>query len=181
MELSRMIHFEVLEPDAADMGAASQILAYWEQARGDRFAPAWQRDFRLLDLPVDAIPCMTVVDRIRDGKAYFYRFWGTRHAILKGFEMTGKTVEATPNRTIGALAAQQFDAVIRRRRPTVFLYKIDYPARRRLAEFVLRLPLSDDGETVDRIATFQDLISVGRDWQEAVAKIWQMPEQKTAG
>jgi len=172
VSLGMQIDYEILETHDIELGAASRVLSYWNAARGGRFAPAWQRDFSLMGLPLDLIPCMTVIDRVDGGQTYFYRFWGTRHVSMKGFEMTGKTVEQTPNKAIQRIATRQLEAVVQRRRPTVFLYKIDYPARHRAAEFVLRLPLSDDGETVNRIVTFQDLDNAEMEWEVVMRNVW---------
>lgn len=173
------IDYEVLETNDIDLGAASRVLDYWSASRNGHFAPAWQRDFRLVDLAPDLIPCMTVIDRIDGGQNYYYRFWGTRHAAMKGFEMTGKTIDQTPNKAIQRIATRQLETVVQRRRPTVFLYKIDYPTRHRAAEFVLRLPLSDDDETVNRVVAFQDLDNAEMDWETVMQTVW--PEGRRGG
>ena len=176
-----MFDFDALDPRDVDLGPAADILAYWERVRGDRFAPAWQRDFNLFDLPSTLIPCMTVIDRIEGGGNFRYRFWGTCHVAMKGFEMSGKNFDELPNRAIQAMGTRQLEIVIQRRRPTVFVYKLDYPGRQRLTEFNIRLPLSDDGETIDRFVSYQDLNSVGADWEDAMENLMNQPRWDGVG
>ena len=161
-----MLRYDVLEATDIDLGRGRVVLDYWHQARGDAFAPAWQTQFRLTDLPVNIVPDMTVIDRSDCSAAFLYRFWGTNHVVMKGFEMSGKTIDQTPTKTIQTIGTKQLETVVQRRRPTVFLYTIDYPLRQRPAEFILRLPLSDDGVKVNRIASFQDLSSSGARWKD---------------
>ena len=166
------VRYETLESHAVDLGDGAVVLDYWNRVRGDRFAPAWGSQFRLTDLPTSIVPNLTVIDRIDGGHNFFYRFWGTNHATLKGFEMTGKTIDRTPSRAIQQIATRQLETVIQRRRPTVFLYSVDYPNRHRKAEFVLRLPLSTDGTRVDGVVTYQDLTSPAAHWDEVVQMVW---------
>ena len=158
------VRYEVLEVTDLDLGEADAVLNYWDRVRGAAFAPAWSTQFRLTDLPTAVVPGMTVIDRIDGGQNFFYRFWGTNHMAMKGFEMTGKTIDRSPNKDIQRIGTRQLETVIQRRRPTVFLYTIDYPKRHRPAEFILRLPLSDDGVTVNRVASYQDLTSTTARW-----------------
>ncbi|PIW26805.1 MAG: hypothetical protein COW30_13190 [Rhodospirillales bacterium CG15_BIG_FIL_POST_REV_8_21_14_020_66_15] len=159
------IRYEVLEVTDIDLGEGRAVLDYWERVRGDAFAPAWSRQFRLTELPTRVVPGMTVIDRVDGGQTFYYRFWGTHHMAMKGFEMTGKTIDQAPNKDIQRIGTRQLETVIQRRRPTVFLYTIDYPRRHKPSEFILRLPLSDDGETVNRVASFQDLTSPTARWE----------------
>ena len=173
------IRYDILDTTDVDLGEGQSVLDYWNRVRGDAFAPVWSHQFKLTDLPCHIVPGMTVVDRIDGGQNFSYRFWGTNHMAMKGFEMTGKTVDQTPNKDIQRIATRQFETVIQRRRPTVFLYTIDYPRRHRPSEFVLRLPLSDDGVTVDRIATFQDLTSPSARWEMIIESL--LPERPCGG
>lgn len=159
-----LIHYDILDVADIDLGEAQPVLDYWNRVRGDAFAPAWSDQFRLTDLPPLLVPGMTVIDRVDGGQNFYYRFWGTNHMTMKGFEMTGKTIDQTPNKGIQRIGTRQLETVIQRRRPTVFLYTIDYPKRHRPTEFILRLPLSDDGTTVNRIASYQDLTSATARW-----------------
>ena len=173
------IRYDILDTTDVDLGEGQSVLDYWNRVRGDAFAPVWSHQFKLTDLPCHIVPGMTVVDRIDGGQNFSYRFWGTNHMAMKGFEMTGKTVDQTPNKDIQRIATRQFETVIQRRRPTVFLYTIDYPRRHRPSEFVLRLPLSDDGVTVDRIATFQDLNSPSARWEMILDNL--LPDRPYSG
>lgn len=173
------IRYEVLNPADIDLGEGQSVLDYWERVRGAAIAPAWLHQFKLTDLPTHVVPGMTVIDRVDGGQNFFYRFWGTNHTTMKGFEMTGKTVDQAPNKDIQRIVTRQLETVIQRRLPTVFLYTVDYPRRHRPTEFVLRLPLSDDGVTVDRIATFQDLASPSARWELVLDTL--LPDRSCSG
>ncbi|MEQ8507193.1 MAG: hypothetical protein RIB80_17870 [Rhodospirillales bacterium] len=172
------LKYEILEVDDIDLGPAQTVLDYWNSVRGGAFAPAWMRQFRLSDLPPRIVPDMTVIDRIDAGQNFYYRFWGTNHVLMKGFEMTGKTIDQTPNKTIQHIGTRQLEITFQRRRPTVFLYSIDYPSRHRPTEFILRLPLSDDGAAISGFASFQDLNAADARWETLMENVW--PEQFSA-
>jgi hypothetical protein len=169
------IRYDVLDAGEIDLGRAQTVLEYWDRVRGDAFAPAWVSQFKLPDLPVRLVPDMTVIDRVDSGQNFYYRFWGSNHAVMKGFEMTGKTIDETPNKEIQRIGTRQLETVVQRRRPTVFVYAIDYPRRHKPTEFILRLPLSDDGTTVNRIVSYQDLASDSAKWDLLIDQIWARP------
>ena len=173
------IRYDVLETSDIDLGIGQDVLDYWNRLRGEAFAPAWSDQFKLTDLPIQIVPDMTVIDVIDGGANFYYRFWGTNHVVMKGFEMSGKTIDQTPNETIQKIGTHQLRTVIERRRPTVFLYSIDYPRRHKPAEFILRLPLSSDGETVDGIVSHQDLSSSGAQWESLFENVWPPLPQGT--
>ena len=166
------IRYDVLETSDLDLGVGQEVLDYWDRLRGEAFAPAWSNQFKLTDLPTQIVPDMTVIDIIDGGRNFYYRFWGTNHVVMKGFEMSGKMIDQTPNEMIQEIGTRQLQTVIERRRPTVFLYSIDYPRRHKPAEFILRLPLSSDGEAVDCIVSHQDLSSSGAQWETLFEKVW---------
>ena len=167
--------YEVLEVDDVDLGTGQLVLDYWNRVRGDAFAPVWQKAFKLSDQPSAIVPDMTVIDRRVDDQTFFYRFWGTNHVVMKGFEMTGKTIDQTPNKTIQRIGTRQLETVIQRRRPTVFLYTIDYPKRHKPAEFILRLPLSNNGVDVTAVVSHQDLNAEGARWENLFKAVWPTP------
>ncbi|MEK9671724.1 MAG: hypothetical protein VW268_04375 [Rhodospirillaceae bacterium] len=71
--------------------------------------------------------------------------------------------------------------IAERRRPLVFQYAVDYPARRRRPETVLRLPLSNDGVAVTGIVSVQDLSSDDIVWTDQANPGWQLIEPAMAG
>lgn len=160
------VPYRILTPEQIDLGPAARFLNFWNDCRGDRLAPRWGADFRLVDLPVDVLPNVSVVDVIDGGRRYFYRFWGSNNVVIKGFEMSQKYLEDSPASCIRANGVHQFGEVLRQRRPLVFLYESAYQHGLNVGCFTLRAPLSSDGEVVDKIASFQDLALRHDDWEE---------------
>ena len=125
------------------------VLSYWEDARQDAFAPPWSR-FRLDELPPQAVPWCSVVDVVKQPLDFVVRFWGSMRRDLYGQEITGLRVSLGDNHVSNAMFEQNA-VVVRRKRPTYFRLV----ARREGGPWVnygfLRLPISDDGEQVDKV------------------------------
>lgn len=127
------------------------LLARWETARGDRFAPSW----RALDLiqiaPPAALAHCTMVEQIEDEPGFAYRFFGTWHAILHDRDLTGKSIAALrPANHAQRLKAEYAEAVARRR-PVAFHFDVPVLTGTRSRREVIRLPLSDDGIDVNAV------------------------------
>ena len=130
-----------------------EILDYWTAVRGDAFAPAW-RDFHLHELPPTAIPMTVVVDLDQAADRIIYRFWGTGRTQLYGRDNTGRDVRDGLPDEAGPTVARQYLMVARARLP--MLFRNVYPLRTRESStgLTLRLPLSSDGETVDKVVAY---------------------------
>jgi len=53
-----------IDPDETPIDFHVEILRYWNQKKGDRFAPRWD-EITLSDLPPLAIPLITVSDLVK--------------------------------------------------------------------------------------------------------------------
>jgi len=135
------------------------FLDYWKSLRGDRFAPAW-KEFDLFALGTESIPRVIVVDIIHAPFRVNYRFWGTANVKVKGFDMTGKTLDAfPPNR--GVMAREEYRRVVTEKRPVAFRDTLvlpndqqnSAPERAPFEQIVVRVPLSKDGALVDHVVS----------------------------
>jgi hypothetical protein len=169
------VQYQILTPGEVDLGRAGHVLEFWENCRGTAFAPRWGSDFRLSDLPTDILPNVSVVDVIDGGERYYYRFWGTNNVTIKGFEMSQKYLDQSPVESVRRNGYHQFGVMVRERRPLVFLYEAVYRDKINVGCVTLRLPLSSDGVTVDKIASYQDLNMRRNAWQNLFDTLRQQP------
>jgi hypothetical protein len=153
------LRFTCLEIAHAPLGNGQSIYDYWAKVRGANFAPRWGDDFKLSEIDFKLLPEMSVVDVINNGEGFRYRFWGTKNVETKGFEMTGKLMDEGPSPIFIEHGKIQFEAVLSSRKPLVFVYEVAYLKSWKRAWQSLRLPISDDGHTISKIATYQDLTS----------------------
>jgi len=144
---------EICQPSVAT------FMYYWRSLRGDRFAPAWN-EFDLFALGTESIPRVIVVDVNRAPFRIDYRFWGTANVKVKGFDMTGKSLDAfPPNR--GAIAREEYRRVVTDKRPIAFKDTLALPSdqqrsgleRAPFDQIIVRVPLSDDGAFVDHVVS----------------------------
>lgn len=169
------VQYQILTPGEVDLGRAGRVFEYWESCRGSAIAPRWGSDFRLYELPADILPNISVVDVLDGGERYYYRFWGTNNVVIKGFEMSQKYLEQSPVESVRTNGYHQFGVMVRERRPLVFLYEAVYRAEVNVGCVTLRLPLSSDGVTVDKIASYQDLNMRRNAWQNLFDTLREQP------
>ena len=148
------------------------IYDVWDQARGEKFAPALGKDFKIDELDVSVIPSLTIVDVVDGGQDFFYRFWGTRNVEVKGLEMSGKFMSEGPLPQVIEYGHQQLSALIQRREPTAFIYVGPYNSPVQHRQTTFRFPLSSDGETVDGILSYQDLEHQSVAWSTWFEEFW---------
>jgi len=132
-------------------------LAYWNEMRGERFAPSW-REFDWNRIPSQIIPFFTVVDIGRDPASATYRFFGTALTRAHGHDMTGRSPLELEPADMGQSFFEQYLEVAGKREPLLYTSVLHERAgRSAIAETALRLPFSKDGETVTQIVNFADL------------------------
>ena len=129
----------------------TEILEYWNARRGGAFAPNWN-DFRLDELPPRAVPWCGVVDVVHDPLDFIFRFWGTIRGQLFGEEVTGQRLSGADH-VIARASFEQNVAVVETRRPLYFLAQAVRDGGEKLEYGYFRLPLSSDGEAVDKIVS----------------------------
>lgn len=136
---------------------------YWNAKRGQRFAPAW-RDIDLMDLPAALIPRAVVADVVDGGRDFKYRFWGTWHLRFHGYEQTGKLTSGLEPPPYRDLIAGQYRQAVTARMPQLFVQRIPIRSSLWVQTELMRFPLSDDGEAITHVLSFE---SSGDDTRKA--------------
>ena len=147
--------YKRLNIGAVDNRDVSTLMAYWETLRGDQFAPSWSA-FDWSEIPTRCIPNFTVVDIFPDPLDFIYRFWGTNLAQGQKQEMTGHSVRALKPSEEGESIFNQFAEVREARAPVVFRSSVTGWLQVELAGISLRMPFSNDGESVTHIVSYSD-------------------------
>lgn len=128
----------------------SPVVAYWESLISDgAIGPSWPQ-FDLMKIPSPLLPYSTVVDCDDQAETFRYRFWGHKLTDVFRNDYTGKTFEELPDRFRDA-TIQTYSAVVESREPSLVQFSINEPAMPLNFELALRLPLSNDGNTVSNI------------------------------
>ena len=128
-----------------------KVLAYWEGKRRGRLMPS-RADIEPLEL-VQFLPFICIVDVVDDPRRFVYRLVGTGEVEVRGYDPTGKSVldgyfAATPE-----AALKNYEHVRVTRAP--FYEKDEFQVvDRYIGEANLFLPLSDDGDAVNKIMVF---------------------------
>ncbi len=131
------------------------VYELWDSLRGNNFAPSW-KDFDLQRLPAHVIAFTRVVDVLHAPFDLKYRFWGTGLVTVLGQERTGKSLTTLPVARVPQAIAE-YKIVIQEKAPYALVYnaKTTKPAAPLYAP-AIRLPLSDNGKTVDKVITYAD-------------------------
>jgi hypothetical protein len=125
------------------------LYRYWEARRGLRRMP------RRADIdPVDMrawLARMTLIDVDSATQRFRYRLVGTEVVTLRGFDATGRSVEAAWPREDAEMVQAAYRHVVEQK-AAIFCHPIDRRHRERDPIVgVMLLPLSNDGEEVDQI------------------------------
>ncbi len=129
---------------------AKVLFAYWLSKRRDRFAPPRAelepKDIRTL------LPNIHLYDVEDDARGFRVRVIGTRIVAAIGIDPTGKTLTANETELMYARTFAFLGATYRYRRPLLASTdRTAAPNRNYLGAENLTLPLSDDGETINKI------------------------------
>ena len=131
------------------------VVNYWQALKGQRIAPAW-REVDMMRLPLELLPTTVVVDCFHheDAPNYRYRYYGSGLRTIHKVELTGKTPDDLPYPKLSHFVKSEFREVQESRTPLFASYGVDDGVT--LVDpgaflNVVRLPISDDGETVSHI------------------------------
>lgn len=138
-----------LSLDSLDQAGPKLVYEYWQRKRQGRRMPA-RADIDPLDLK-SVLPHLILLDVQASPLDFRYRVAGTRTYDIFGFDLTGKSVhEVGPSAVadglwagLEALARDGVPQYVKLQFTTSDGYARTYQA--------LRLPLGDDGATVDRV------------------------------
>ncbi len=151
------LHTRDLSLDEPPSVYLSQAIEAWHGWRHERAMPAWT-DVNLLDIPHPSLKMTLVLDIHYDPLKFHYRFWGTGLTRIHGLDLTGKTTNELPWPDFRALTEQAYRRVMQDRSPWLYVGEYIKPYDAVGEEYVLRLPLSNDGERVDGIISVVEQI-----------------------
>ena len=128
------------------------VVDYWRRKAGTRRMPS-RADIDPSELK-PYLPRISLIDVVSDERRFVYRLVGTEEVAVRGYDPTGKSVGDGyfgPNRD---LAFIHYNYVVEHRAP--YCYRGDFDVQDGVVENedVIFLPLSDDGETVNKILLF---------------------------
>lgn len=139
------------------------LLAFWEQARGERAMPA-KADIDPLRLGARLLPYLLLVDRIVETGRFRYRLCGSANAEAAGIDLTGRHVdELNPNPDYIAYMTGLYMKSLEAARP-VWSESRYLPLRSDTMRATRRLicPLADDGRPIDRFISAQTFQQLGQ-------------------
>lgn len=143
-----------LDLESTDEPGFKRLIAYWRGKRRDGRLPA-RRDI----VPVDLKPILAqllLVDVEREPLDFRYRLAGTSSYDIFGFDLTGKRVRDIEPREWAETVWESLATVVRTGQPQYVRLDFEMPDGRGRSYRVLRLPLADDGRTVDCILLMSD-------------------------
>jgi hypothetical protein len=128
---------------------------FWLEAAGSRQMPA-RSDIDPFKVPklLPSIGLIDVADGLDEAK---FRLAGTRLFDVYGEEITGKRVDRVFAGTCADYWRRVHGAVVKRHAPRHGVVRGPAAGRDHILLFWLRLPLSEDGESVDRILCYDTL------------------------
>jgi hypothetical protein len=124
------------------------LVLYWNEKRGERAYPK-REDIEIADLR-PLIGDIIILDVERDPLAFRYRLFGTHLATRRGYDMTGRTVAEIPEPELRDFLSDKYRRAVESGEPHHAVRDTILDRRYHAYEIVV-LPLSGDGETVDKI------------------------------
>jgi len=143
----------------------AEVIDVWSGLRGGAVAPPW-RVTDLLRYPSAVIPFISVVDVTPEG-GFRYRYWGTGHVDVKGYDYTGRSPMDHEPPEYGRMINDEYQAVRDSAEPMAFVHDIR-PGLAQVSKYqeTLRLPLANDGRTVSGVISFADWRTNAGQWTE---------------
>ena len=126
---------------------------YWLAKSGNRTMPA-RADIDPVEMPKQLLPGICIVDVVADERRYVYRLVGTGDVEVRGLDPTGKSVLEGFFGPSAEDALSCYDKVVKTRAPFLDPIPFTTPSGKWINDETLFLPLSDDGETVNKILVF---------------------------
>ena len=136
-----------IQPESSPVASQIKALAYWETKRAGRIAPLWS-EISLLDFGAASVPNINVVDIDPATRTMKYRFWGTGLTEIFGKDFTGDDPNELPSGDFKNGAISGLDRLIEEKRPNCEVREFFRPTGVMGSLIVLRLPLSDDGQSI---------------------------------
>lgn len=132
-----------------DQPRLRELYAYWNDKRGERVAPR-RADIDPLDLPrlLGNILICEVHDPPRD---FTFRLFGTALVDAVGRDLTGARFSTLFSRDVAPDIVREYEMVADRCAPVISRQDAGWAQKSHVRYERLLLPLSDDGERVNRI------------------------------
>lgn len=131
------------------------IHEYWGQLRGSRFAPAWP-EVDMLRFPPKLLPTTMIVDIHEPIENSLFRYWGSKLTEIHGRDMTGKCPYTLKPLEFGQKLLADHRELVEKKIPLAWHYSFLAAKGFIHSHSVLRLPLSDDGQSVRNIIIIVD-------------------------
>ena len=132
------------------------MLAQWQNWAGKKFAPLWV-DVDLLSMPASLRGGTMVADYLPETDDYKVRFWGTALVEAFGFDLSGKLLSEAFDRGVMESFRNNAIKLIHEKKPQFLSHTITSKHGVRREFPVLRLPITDDGVTVTKIMTVENI------------------------
>ncbi len=150
---------KVLGPPGAQILTEHKLdwaIAYWREKSGARFAPRWT-DIDLSEFLPVLLQGVMVADIVPEQSDFRIRYWGTGLVSAFGIEPTGERLsQFDHNGVMDSFIATAPD-IIKTRAPQYLMHEINSPSGAPYVYPDVRLPLSEDGETVTSIMTVENI------------------------
>ncbi len=134
---------------AADAKLAP-IFDYWHKTARDGVLPR-PRDIDPVTLPPFVLPYLTLLDVVDGGRTFRIRLVGTASASAVGRDFTGQELEAAMSGDVLVATLDRYRAAIAHRRPILAFAEYAMPDGSTVKNTIMTLPLSSDGQVVDRL------------------------------
>jgi hypothetical protein len=116
------------------------VIDHWNKLQKLQKLPVW-RDFEFLDLPVTLIPHIVIVD--------------IQHTTFHGYDFTNKLASSLIPAPYRDLIINQYIKAAKIEVPILFAQQIPLNSGCWVHTELLRLPFSDDGETINKIISVE--------------------------
>jgi len=138
-------------------------LDYWREKRGGRLAPT-RGDIDPVDI-ARVLPRVMLVDVSSDPIDFRFRLAGTGLFNIHGAELTNKRAMDLEPPAYGAMIHRLYADALARRAPVAHRLLIECQTRRSAYMRVI-LPLSEDGETINRLLTVENYADSAQDLRD---------------
>ena len=133
-----------------------QLYDYWVERAGERPMPS-RGDLHPGHIP-KLLPLVSLIDVERAPARYRFRLVGTRLFDIYGRDLTGAYVDEVDWGQKQDYWAAAYRRVVEGRRPAQGVVKKPHRNKDHMVQFWLRLPLSEDGERVTMILSYDTFV-----------------------
>jgi len=128
-----------------------RLYEYWDSKRSDRVAPTW-REIDPVEIP-DLLGFVNIFEVQNEPRDFKVRLNGSEVAAMLGQEVTGKYCSSVISGPDAVRCKAAFDMCVDERRPAIVQTSLAFCGKPYMAQTIVVLPLSSDGERVDMIVT----------------------------